>query len=118
MARFIVLGRGSAMSPAMSAEEMQQVIAKYRAWTETLREQGKLVAGEKLRSGEGRTLRKRGNELAVTDGPFAESKEVLGGFWLIEAASYDEAVALLRDSPHLAFGSFEVRQIEDLPPRR
>lgn len=118
MARFIVLARGAGMAPGMSAEDMQQMIAKYRAWTESLRDKGKLIEGEKLRGGEGKTLRRRGTEIAVTDGPFAESKEILGGFWVIDATSYDEAVALLRDSPHLALGgSLEVRQIEELPSR-
>jgi hypothetical protein len=52
--------------------------------------------------------------MAVTDGPFAESKEVLGGFWLLEAASYEEVQGFLKDHPHLDAGSLEVRQIHDM----
>ena len=58
-----------------------------------VRQRGKLLENAKLRSGEGKTLRRRGGDLTVTDGPFAESKEILGGFWMIDAASYDKAVA-------------------------
>lgn len=115
MAKFMVLARGAGMSPDMSAEDMQRALGKYRAWTEALRQKGKLIDGDKLRDREGKTLRKRGGEVVVTDGPFAESKEILGGFWMIDAASYDEAVTLLRDSPHLEFGgTLEVRQVEDM----
>jgi hypothetical protein len=53
----------------------------------------------------------------VTDGPYVESKEFLGGFWIIEADSYDEMVELVSDSPHLAAGSLELRQIEEMGPR-
>jgi hypothetical protein len=52
--------------------------------------------------------------MTVTDGPYAESKEVLGGFWLLEAANYEEVQGFLKDHPHLDAGSLEVRQIEDL----
>ena len=62
-------------------------------------------------------MRQTGGELMVTDGPYVESKEFLGGFWIIEADSYDEMVELVSDSPHLAAGSLELRQIEEMGPR-
>ena len=52
--------------------------------------------------------------MVVTDGPFAESKEVIGGFWLLEASSYDEVQAFLKSHPHLEVGTLEVRQIWDM----
>jgi hypothetical protein len=53
-------------------------------------------------------------KVAVTDGPFTEGKEVMGGLFVIEAGSYDEAVAIADGCPHLDFGSIEVREIEIL----
>ena len=49
-----------------------------------------------------------------TDGPFVESKEIVGGFYLLTARDYDEALQLVADAPHLAFGSIEIRQVEML----
>jgi hypothetical protein len=117
MPKFLVLARGTGVDPRRSPEEMQKTIEKYRAWTEGIARAGRLLHGEKLRSPEGRVVRQRGGELVVTDGPYIESKEFLGGFWIIEAAGYDEMLKLLSDSPHLASGSLEVRQIEEMAPR-
>jgi hypothetical protein len=117
MPKFLVLARGQGMDPRMSPEDMQKLIERYRSWTERVARAGQLVHGEKLRSPEGRVVREKGGELVVTDGPFVESKEFLGGFWIIEAPSYDAMVEILRDSPHLASGSLEVRQIEEMTPR-
>jgi hypothetical protein len=60
------------------------------------------------------TLRLRRGKLSVTDGPFAETKEVLGGFYLIEARDLNEAIQLASQSPSLRIGSVEVRPIDDL----
>jgi hypothetical protein len=98
----------------LSAQEVQAAIAKYRAWSERVRAQGKLQEGQKLRDGEGRVLQGSGKGFKVTDGPHSESKEVIGGFWILQASSYDEAVKLASDSPHLEHGSLEIREIEDL----
>ena len=117
MPKFLVLARGAGMDPRRSPEEMQKVIEKYRAWTEGIQRAGRLLHGEKLRSPEGRVVRRTGGEMMVTDGPYVESKEFLGGFWIIEAASYDEMLKLVSDSPHLEVGSLEVRQIEEMGPR-
>ena len=118
MPQFLVLARGAGMDPRRSPEEMQKTIEKYRAWTEGIRQAGRLLQGEKLRSPEGRVVRRVDGQLMVTDGPYVESKEFLGGFWIIEAASYDEVVKMVNDSPHLAAGSLELRQIEEMGPRR
>jgi hypothetical protein len=117
MPKFLVLARGTGADPRMSPEEMQKTIEKYRVWTERIAHAGQLVHGEKLRSPEGRVVRRARGELVVTDGPYIESKEFLGGFWIIEAASYEAMLELVRDSPHLASGSLEVRQIEEMAPR-
>lgn len=112
MAKFLVLARGSGTVYAnRSPQEMQQVIQKYMAWSDGLRKAGRMIHAEKLR-GDGRVVRGAGGAMTVTDGPFAESKEVIGGFWLIEASGYDEVQGFLKDHPHLDVGSIEVRQID------
>jgi hypothetical protein len=92
----------------LSPEEMQRAVEKYFAWAK------KPFALDSKRLGQdpGRVIRSDGGKPRATDGPFSESKEVLGGFYLIEAANYDEAVARSLDHPHLAFGgTIEVRQL-------
>lgn len=97
----------------ISPEEIQAILQKYSDWNERIAATGKLLGGEKLRDGEGRVLRKDGG-MKVMDGPHAESKEVVGGFWIVEAESYEEAVKLAEDNPHLEFGTLEVREIEPM----
>lgn len=93
-------------------EEMQKIIQRYTSWTSKLGKQGRLKGGEKLRDGEGKVLRGAGKKMTVTDGPYSETKEVIGGFWILEAADYDEAVRLAADCPHLEFGTLSIRAIE------
>jgi hypothetical protein len=108
MPQFILLLRGdrNAVS-AFSPEELQKLMHKYQDWRRT-----KATGGQKLMDGEGRVLQKQNGKLSVIDGPFAEAKEVLGGFFVIEAANYDEAVEAAKTCPHMEFGTIEVRQIE------
>ena len=114
MAKFLILARGTGTAYAnRSPQEMQQVVQRYMAWTAGLREAGRMIHSERLRS-DGRVVRGSAGKMAVTDGPFAESKEVIGGFWLVEAGSYDEVQAFLKDHPHLEAGTLEVRQIWDM----
>ena len=114
MAKFLVLARGTGQEYAnRSPQEMQQVVQKYMAWTAGLREAGRMLHAERLK-GDGRVVRGAAGKMTVTDGPFAESKEVIGGFWLLEASSYEEVQAFLKDHPHLEAGTLEVRQIWDM----
>jgi hypothetical protein len=108
----LLLHENPATSTAMSPEEMQQCIAQYRAWSQRLAEAGKMRSGEKLREEGGRFVRPNGGKVEVVDGPYAEAKEVVTGLFIVDAESYDEAVDLCRDCPHLSFGSIEVREIE------
>ena len=104
----------------MSPEELQRAIERYRAWSESLQDSGHYVASDKLTDGEGRVLRKPGGgTVRVVDGPYAETKEVIGGYYSVRAASYDEAVEIARDSPHLDYGgTVEIREIDTMgaPP--
>ncbi|HEV2690702.1 MAG TPA: YciI family protein [Bryobacteraceae bacterium] len=94
-------------------EEMQKLIQKYGAWRQSL--QNKIAAGHKLKDGEGRVLRQQSGKAVVTDGPFTEAKEVMGGLFVIEADSYDQAVELAKSCPHMEFGSIEIRAIDRIP---
>lgn len=114
MSRFLVLLRDDPSGFAsLSPADMQAIIEKYMAWGARLRASGHLLLGEKLVDGSGRML--RGQSPVVSDGPYAEAREIVGGAYVIQAKNYDEAVSLLSDSPHLAFGSIEIREIEELP---
>ncbi len=101
-------GSWNAMTPA----EQQRVMDGHRAFAEALVAEKKMGGGFRLRpTADAKTLRCRGAEGGeVTDGPFAETKEVLGGFYVIEAASMDEALAWARRIP-MGRGSIEVRPV-------
>jgi hypothetical protein len=92
----------------VSPEEMQKAIEKYMAWTK----KPFMVDSKRLGPDPGRVIRSNGGQPRVTDGPYSETKEVLGGFYLIEAANYDEAVQRTLDHPHLEYGgTVEVREL-------
>ena len=97
----------------LAPEDIQQIIARYTTWRSELVRQNKLRGGEKLGNDGGRRLRIQGDQVSVTDGPYSEAAEVLGGYFTIEAANYDEAVAIARTCPHLTGTQWiEVRQID------
>jgi hypothetical protein len=91
----------------LSPEEMQKALEKYMAWTK----KPFMVRGVRLAPDAGKVIRARSGQPRITDGPYSETKEVLGGYYLIEAANYDEAVQRSLDHPHLEYGgTIEVRQ--------
>jgi hypothetical protein len=98
----------------LSPEEIQKVIEKYNAWSYKLATAGKLAGGHKLKEEGGKHMTQAKEKLSVVDGPYAETKEVIGGVFLLNAANYDEAVKLSSDCPHLAYGRVEVRQIDPM----
>jgi hypothetical protein len=95
----------------ISAEEMQQIIVRYKSWRDSLAD--RRPGGKKLRDGSGRVMRGRGDKLRVSDGPYSEAREVIGGLLTFHAASYDEAVEVSRGCPHLDFGTIEIREVEE-----
>ncbi|HLJ65626.1 MAG TPA: YciI family protein [Stellaceae bacterium] len=117
MAKFLILARDTGVRRDMSPESMQAVIQRYRAWTENLQKAGRLSLANKLKDNEGRVLKRQGGKLAVTDGPFTESKEIVGGFWVVDAKTYDEVLEFTRDHPHLEVGTLEIRQFHDFPAK-
>lgn len=104
--------RGEDLGPA----EIQAIIARYMAWSQAMREKKVLLGGEKLDDRSGRVLRRgAAGEVVLRDGPFAETKETIGGYFLLDCRDYDEAVELARTCPHLELcGTIEVRQIEEV----
>ena len=96
-------------------EEEAALMAEYGAFTEALLDAGAMQGGSRLRpTSTATTVRVRDGETFVTDGPFAETKEHLGGFYLIEAADLDAAVAWAAKIPGARFGSVEVRPIWEM----
>ncbi len=106
MPKFVLMLRDNGFPTDLSPREIEAIINRYRAWSQKAGRSG----GEKLKDGEGKVMTRAG----VTDGPYAESKEVIGGFMIIEAPTYDEAIRLCRDHPHLDFGSIEIRAVDSM----
>ena len=101
-----VAGEGSAN---FSPEEMQHHMGQWFNWINGLKAKGLYVSGEALLP-VGKTI--KGVDAVVTDGPFAESKEVVGGYFIIKAESLDDAAEMGKASPDLPYGgSVEVREL-------
>jgi hypothetical protein len=102
MAKFmLILSQTPGSWNEMSPEEMQRKVEAHQAWVGKLRSSGRHVSGEKLDGEGGKLLSLQNGRLSVVDGPYAEAKEVVGGYFVFRAADYDEAVELLRDCPFL-----------------
>ena len=116
MSRFVLLLRSPPVDySAWSPEDLQKLLEKFNAWAGKLAAEGHLESGEKLTDGAGRTLEGLGGKQNVIDGPFGETKEVVGGFYVIKADDYDHAVELCRDQPNLELGgSIEIREVDCL----
>jgi hypothetical protein len=90
----------------------EEVIKRYGKFTQEVGDAGKLVSADRLKPATAATtVRIRNGETLVTDGPFAETKEILGGFDLIECGSLDEAVEIAAAHPIAEFGTIEVRPL-------
>jgi len=115
---FLIYEQNSANPPAepMPAEERAATTAAYNAYTAMLRETGAFLAGEALQPvTAATTVRIRDGQTMTTDGPFAETKEALGGFYMVEAADLDQALELAAGCPAAKYGSIEVRPIWEYP---
>ena len=92
----------------MSPDEMQQAMGKYIAW----RKEPFTLDGKRLADDNGKVLRLSNGTAGATDGPYSETKEILGGYYTIEAADYEAAVKLSLTHPHLdCGGTIELRMI-------
>ena len=96
-----------------SPEEMQRVVERYRAWSTRVAEAGQLRGGQKLKDEGGKHLTREVGKYVVRDGPFSEVNEVIGGYFIIEAADYKAAVEICADCPHLDLkGRIELREVD------
>jgi hypothetical protein len=99
-----------------SPDEIMAVTKSYMVWADRMRAEGRLKGGEKLTFDAGKVMRPNGGgKVTVTDGPYAESKELIGGYFAISAKDYDEACRIAASCPHLGYGgSIEVRQVDQM----
>jgi hypothetical protein len=103
---------GAEAMRSLSPEQQQAEMGKWFAYTAALKDAKAYVAGDALQpTTMATTVRVKGNERMVTDGPFAETKEQLGGYYLIEAKDLDEAIAWGAKCPGASHGSVEVRPV-------
>jgi len=112
---YMLLFRGTDWSKALSPEEMQKVADQWMSWFKRLTEQGKAIAGRPLER-EGKIVSGKNGRI-VADGPFAESKEAIGGYFLLRVNSFDEALAVAKECPGLPYGAkVEVRPVGEQCP--
>jgi hypothetical protein len=108
---YMLLFRGAQWDKDLSPEELQKIMGQWNGWLERLTMQGKVKAAQplerdgKIVSGKGRT---------VADGPFAESKEAIGGYFLLRLDDFNEALEIAKECPALEYGvTVEVRPVAD-----
>jgi hypothetical protein len=111
---YMLLFRGAHWDKDLSPEEIQKIMGQWNAWFERLTLQGKVKSAHpleregKLVSGKGRT---------IADGPFAESKEAIGGYFLLELDDFNEALEIAKECPTLEYGvTVEVRPVAEQSP--
>jgi hypothetical protein len=112
----LIYGDSSRMRPA-DAPDSPDSQAQFAAWgdvTQRMGEAGVMVAGDPLQGPETATT-VRGDDAVVTDGPFAETKEILLGYYLLDVPDLDEALRWARQLPNLSYGSVEVRPLMEVP---
>lgn len=112
----LLLYSSAEASPAPGSPEQAAEMPMWFAYTEELQKAGALLGGEPLHGVEtATTVQVRDGDTVSTDGPFAETKETLGGFYLIDVESLDEAVEWAAKIPLAPYGSVEVRPVMELP---
>ena len=110
-AEYLVIARGQ-WDRSFSPNEIQKTIDRFYLWIDRLVNEGKMKRGQRL-TYEGRTIVRQN---VITDGPFGESKEVIGGYWFILANNLDEAAQIAKGNPCLDCGLFfEIRPIDPHP---
>ncbi len=108
---YMLIFRGTDWYQGLSPEEMQQVADRWMAWFNGLKDEGKCIAGNPLER-EGKIV--SGKNRVISDGPFAESKETIGGYFLLTVASLEEATEIAQRCPSLPHGmTVEVRPVAE-----
>ncbi len=115
MAKFmLILHKTPGTWKSASPEEMQQKVQRYQAWIDKIRSSGQYVTSEKLGEDGGKQLNVQNGRLTIVDGPYSETKEVVGGYFVLRAESYEEAVELARDCPFLEDGRIALRRTDPM----
>ncbi len=110
---YLLLFRGTNWDKGLSPQQIQKVVADWYAWFERLKQEGKCLGGHPLQA-QGKVL-SGPNGRHVADGPFAESKEAVGGYFYLQVEDENEAVAIARGCPGLEFGAVvEVRPVAEM----
>jgi hypothetical protein len=111
----MLIFRGTDWSKSLSPEEMQRIFGEWMGWFQRLTDEGKVTGGNPLEP-TGKVISGKGGR-TVADGPFAESKEAIGGYFMLAVNSMDEAVAIARECPGLAYGAkVEIRPLAEKCP--
>jgi len=106
---YLLLFRGKEWWKSLSPEELQKEMDRFKSWFERLTKEGRVKAAQPLER-DGATVSKNGR--VVADGPFAESKEAIGGYFLLQVNSLEEAIAVAKSCPSLEHGTqVEVRPV-------
>ena len=110
---YMLLFRGNIWDKGLSPEQLQKVVADWYAWFERLTEEGKCTGGHPLENDGKIVSGPKGR--SVADGPFAESKEAIGGYFYLQVADMNEALEIAKQCPGLEYGAVvEVRPVADL----
>jgi len=100
----------------LSEAERQQIYGEYGQFSQQVKSSGHYVSGSQLQPTSAATsVRVRNGKRLLTDGPFAETREQLGGYYLVEAKDLDEAISLAEKIPSARFGTIEVRPLVEMP---
>lgn len=111
----MLLFRGNIWDKKLSPEELQQSMSKWTRWYDQLVQQGKIKSAHPLMP-EGRVISQKKGQ-PVADGPFAESKEAIGGYFFLQQSNLDEAVRIAKKCPLLEYGmTVEVRPVAEQCP--
>jgi hypothetical protein len=112
MQYLLLIYQNEAEAKTAREADANAMMSDYRAFTQSIIQSGNFKAGDALQQvSTATTVRVRGGKTLTTDGPFAETREQLGGYYLIEAKNLDEAIAIAARVPSAKFGSIEVRPI-------
>ena len=102
----------------MPTPELEAIMGQYLAFTESIEKTGQYLGGNRLEPTKAAaTVRVRNGKVSTTDGPFAETKEQLGGYYLVEARDFNEAIQIASRIPGARLGSIEVRPVAEIPQR-
>ena len=109
---YMLLFRGTNWDKGLSPEQIQKVVSDWYAWFERLKQEGRCIGGHPLQNS-GKMV--SGKNRQVADGPFAESKEAIGGYFYLQVADEAEAIAIAQQCPGLDYGAVvEVRPVAEM----